>query len=199
MTCATAYVRVLAGPTALDGVTAYDSPPSLQRPASRGARGAGWRVRPQPRTEAPWTRRLSAYCCRAGCAGRNRRRSVGPTCRTAAIPQSVARRIATAARVAGIEGGPTDTQGASASPVSLPPRCHRDHARQRLETARMVAHYNAAAALSPIACNSTVADGLHKGQHACPSHAPRVNCVRAIPNLLQLGRGGYPSTRGMAS
>jgi len=56
------------------------APPSLQRPASRGAPGAGWRVRPQ--TEEPWTRRLSACCCRAGCAGRKLRRSAGPTCRT---------------------------------------------------------------------------------------------------------------------
>ena len=50
------------------------APPSSQRPASRGAPGAGWRVRRPPPSEAPWTGRLSVCCSRVGCAGRKRRR-----------------------------------------------------------------------------------------------------------------------------
>ena len=58
------------------------APPSWQPRPSHGVPDAGWRVRrPQP-TGAPWTRRLSACCFRAGCAGRKRRRSAGRTCRT---------------------------------------------------------------------------------------------------------------------
>ena len=72
------------------------APPSWQPRPSHGVPDAGWRVRrPQP-TGAPWTRRLSACCFRAGCADRKRRRCAGPTCRTR--PTGVAYRSTSAAR-----------------------------------------------------------------------------------------------------